>query len=73
VDEIMVGFLMYWHLPPATIYHISRLMIDAAYQGRGYGRGALELLIAVLYGLLQGKNWIVEERKQPPKGAVFRF
>jgi diamine N-acetyltransferase len=48
VDETMVGFLMYWHLPPATIYHISRLMIDAAYQGQGYGRGVLECLIDLL-------------------------
>lgn len=48
VDETMVGFLMYWHLPPDTTYHINRLMIDVAHQGKGYGRRALELLIAEL-------------------------
>jgi diamine N-acetyltransferase len=47
-NETMVGFLMYWHLPPDTTYHINRLMIDAAHQGKGYGRRAIELLIVEL-------------------------
>ena len=62
-DETMVGFLMFgcWpegplapeygsHDPPRGpgIYYLARLMIDGRYQGRGYARAALEILIAQL-------------------------
>jgi diamine N-acetyltransferase len=62
-DETMVGFLMFgcWpegslapeygsHEPPRGpgIYYLARLMIDGRYQGRGYARQALEILITQL-------------------------
>lgn len=45
-DETPVGFLMLDDDPAAQEYNLWRFMIDARYQGLGYGRLALELLIA---------------------------
>jgi len=42
-DEL-VGFVMVYREPPATFY-VWRFMIDARYQGRGYGKRAMELLL----------------------------
>ena len=39
--ESMVGFAMY----DTSDYEIIRFMIDARYQGKGYGRAAMQLLI----------------------------
>ena len=62
-DETMVGFLMFgcWpeaplapeygsHNPPRGpgVYYLLRFMIDGRYQGQGYARSALEILIAQL-------------------------
>lgn len=40
--ETMVGFLMYDFDPSDGTPWINRMMIDRAYQGRGYGRAALQ-------------------------------
>jgi diamine N-acetyltransferase len=56
-DGALVGFVMYgrwpempivpeWGVREAGIYHVVRLMIDHRYQGRGYGRASLEVLLA---------------------------
>ena len=55
-DDTPVGFLMVgfgvddeWEDPPAIArgnYNLWRLMIDSAYQRRGYGREALRLALA---------------------------
>jgi diamine N-acetyltransferase len=39
-----VGFVMAYRDPPNTFW-VWRFMIDAAHQGKGYGRRALELLV----------------------------
>mgnify|MGYP000698803797 CR=1 FL=1 len=39
--DTMVGFIMY----DEADYEITRLMIDKAHQGKGYGRSAMELII----------------------------
>lgn len=44
-DEQMVGFIMYGMEPREQQYWILRLMVDAAHQGRGYGRAAMELAL----------------------------
>lgn len=41
-DEEMVGFAMV----DTSDYEIVRFMIDARYQGKGYGRAAMNLLLA---------------------------
>lgn len=45
-DETPVGFLMLDDDPANAEYYLWRFMIDERYQGLGYGRAALELLIA---------------------------
>ena len=47
VDDIMVGFLMYYCDRSADypLWGVSRLMIDLQHQGKGYGRKAMQLLI----------------------------
>ena len=56
--DLPVGFLMvgfgtdeHWENPPAIAqnnYNIWRLMIDAHYQGKGYGRQALQLALSFI-------------------------
>ena len=48
--ETPVGFLMLSDEPEKQEYFLWRFMIDARYQRRGYGRGALELLFAHVKG-----------------------
>jgi diamine N-acetyltransferase len=45
-DETPVGFLMLSDEPDEPRYFLWRFMIDARYQRHGYGRQALELLVA---------------------------
>lgn len=44
-DETPVGFLMLYDDTEKPEYYLWRFMIDARYQGMGFGRRALELLI----------------------------
>jgi diamine N-acetyltransferase len=44
-DEIPVGFIMLEDDAANQDYFLWRFMIDARYQGHGYGRRALELLV----------------------------
>ena len=47
-DDNMVGFLMYDIDPETNRWELSRLMIDKEYQGSGYGRQALIVLLEKL-------------------------
>jgi diamine N-acetyltransferase len=44
-DETPVGFLMYCYWEEHQQYWIFRLLVDEKYQGRGYGRAAMRLVI----------------------------
>jgi len=44
-DETPVGFVMLSDIPEKAEYYLWRFMIDARYQGKGYGSRALELVI----------------------------
>jgi diamine N-acetyltransferase len=55
-DQEPVGFLLYNHGPNRERFFIMRLMIDAASQGRGYGRAALGQLLALLRAHPQAKE-----------------
>jgi diamine N-acetyltransferase len=46
--EAMVGFIMYDFEPKESRGYISRLMVDKQFQGRGYGRAAMKIVIARL-------------------------
>ncbi|MGM9949434.1 MAG: GNAT family N-acetyltransferase [Lysinibacillus sp.] len=48
VEGTLVGFAMYGFVPEERQYMICRLMIDHKFQGRGYGRKAMELIMAEL-------------------------
>jgi diamine N-acetyltransferase len=44
-DDVPVGFVMLSDDPAKEEYFLWRFMIDARYQGHGFGRRAIELLI----------------------------
>jgi diamine N-acetyltransferase len=44
-DGVPVGFLMLYDDPAEPVYFLWRLMVDARYQGRGYGARAMALLV----------------------------
>lgn len=46
--ETPVGFVMLAEVPRRGRHYLWRFMIDAKYQGNGYGRRALELVIKLL-------------------------
>ena len=43
-DETPIGFVMLHEDPEKEEYFLWRLMVDAAHQGQGYGRRALDLI-----------------------------
>ena len=54
VESVMVGFVMYNTQPEADgSYRIYSMMVDASYQGKGYGTAALQLILARLRQLPQ--------------------
>ena len=44
-DDVPVGFVLLSVDPAGPEYYLWRFMIDARYQGRGYGRAALALVV----------------------------
>jgi diamine N-acetyltransferase len=44
-DDEMVGFVMYGVYPDEGKHWIMRLMVDRRFQGKGYGRAAMQLLL----------------------------
>jgi len=44
-DEAPVGFLMLDDRPAISSYYLWRFMIDRRFQGRGFGRRAIDLLV----------------------------
>jgi len=50
-DGELVGFLMYDATSDGDNAQIYRFMIDRAYQGRGYGKAALQLVLAEIKAL----------------------
>src|SRR5918998_3001120 len=46
--DALVGFAMYGPHPATGAWWVLRLMIDREHQGRGYGRGAMEAVLAMM-------------------------
>jgi len=44
-NDRMVGFIMYDFEPKQDLGYITRLMVDARYQGQGHGRAAMSQVI----------------------------
>jgi len=47
-DETPVGMGLYYDIPEWECYDFSQLFIDERYQGRGYGRAAVALVLDAL-------------------------
>lgn len=56
LDEDPVGFCMYGHAGEDDEEWVIRLMIDERFQSKGYGRRAMELLIARMRGEAGSKD-----------------
>ena len=61
-DGVMIGFIMYKFMENElediygeACYYLWRLMIDEKYQGKGYGRQALALLLDEIQTMPDGK------------------
>ncbi|MBS1493105.1 MAG: GNAT family N-acetyltransferase [Bacteroidetes bacterium] len=48
LDNKIIGFITHALDPDDKIYYINRFMIDENYQGKGYGKYALQLMIEKL-------------------------
>ncbi len=44
-DDTPVGMVMYYDCEPLGAYDFSQLLIDERYQGKGYGRAAVHLVL----------------------------
>lgn len=44
-DEVLIGFVMYGLFEEKNSYEICRFMIDRKFQGKGYGKRALGLIV----------------------------
>jgi len=73
-DEVPVGFLMLYdspeEQPEAPMYFLWRLMIAGPYQGLGYGKKAVQLLIEYVRGRPRAKELLVSFEDEPgsPEG-----
>ena len=47
-DETPVGMGLYYDLPETERYDFSQIFIDERYQGRGYGKAAIKLVLDAL-------------------------
>lgn len=58
-DETPVGFVMLYEDQQKPTYYLWRYMIDARYQGHGYGRQALELVIERMRNLPNAQEMLL--------------
>jgi diamine N-acetyltransferase len=70
-DETPVGFVMLSVKPEVPRYFLWRFMIGAEYQGKGYGKRALELVIEHVRTLPGAKEFLLSY--MPGKGNPGKF
>lgn len=71
--EQPVGFAMYNTAPERDRFFIMRLMVSAQHQRRGYGRAALEQLLALFRAHPQAKEAAVSyQADNPAAGELYR-
>lgn len=58
-DETPVGFVMLYEEPTEAHYYLWRFMIDGRYQGKGFGRQALQLVIDYVRGRPNAKELLL--------------
>lgn len=49
VEKSLIGFTMYGYSDELKAYELCRFMIDEHYQGKGYGKCALKIIIAEMF------------------------
>jgi len=74
-DETPVGFVMLGEVPEKGLHFLWRLMVDERYQGRDYGRKALELVIQHVKTVTSAKELLTSchEGKGSPKGFYLKM
>ncbi len=70
-DETPVGFLMLSDTPEKAEYFLWRLMMDDKYQGMGFGRRAIDLLVAHVKTRPNATKLLTS--CVPGKGSPFEF
>ncbi len=75
---VPVGFVMFYIDPKTGKYEITRFMVDVRFQGRGFGKAAMELSLAELKkrGAKKVGLWVVPGNKAAEhvyESAGFRF
>jgi len=76
-DDTPVGFVMLYdaplgaHSPQHDYYEVWRFMIDARYQGRGFGRRAMALVIAHVKMRPNAKVLYLGHRRDPGNAGGF--
>jgi diamine N-acetyltransferase len=75
VDDALVGFVMLYDSPGEPALEVWRLMLDAQHQGRGFGRAAVEAVLAYARARPQTRVLTVgaEEGKGGPAGFYERL
>lgn len=76
---VLVGFVMLYLVPPGrpeskdgkAYYYVWRLMIDAAHQGRGYGRAAMRRVIEYVRTLPDAESLYLSYVPQPVNPEAF--
>ena len=70
VNDAPVGFLMLYEDPTSAYCGLWHLMIDAAHQTKGYGKGAMRLLVEYLRTKTNARQLLVHclPGKQGPEG-----
>ena len=69
--EVPVGFLMTSEAPDRGEYFLWRLMVDARYQGNGYGSRAVELLIERIKASPNPKELVTSHLKDNGNAGMF--
>ena len=70
-DEIPVGLVYYADLPELNVYNLCQFFIDKRYQGKGYGKAALLLVLDKMRE--EGRYKRVSVTYQERNGAAMRL
>ncbi len=52
-DDLLIGFTMFGYSEEMKVYELCRFMIDQHYQGLGYGKAALKVIIDSMFSLFK--------------------
>ncbi len=70
-DETPVGFVMTHEEPENGKYYVWRFMIDGRFQGRGFGRRAMDLLISRMRATPKAKTVTLDVVRAPGGAEEF--